>query len=103
MLMGVTDSLALSSRAEEQQTARLSELVGGYQLSQIVACMARLDIATHIADGERSTDDLCQLTGARPESLRRFLRAAAGLGLLEEVGPDRFGLSSLGSWLRSNT
>jgi SAM-dependent methyltransferase len=100
MLIGVTDSLALSSHAEERHTARLSELVGGYQLSQIVACMAQLDIATHIADGQCSSGELAQLTGARPDSLRRFLRAAAGLGLLDEVGPDRFGLTSLGSWLR---
>jgi hypothetical protein len=100
MLVIVTDSLALSSQAEEQQTARLTELVGGYQLSQVVACMARLDIATYIADGKCSTQELAQVTGAKPQSLRRFLRAVAALGLLEDVGPDRFKLTPLGSWLR---
>jgi hypothetical protein len=96
MLARMTDTLAINS----QETARLTELVGGYQLSQIVACMARLDIATHVADGKSSTSELAQLTGARSESLSRFLRAAAGLGLLEQVGQDRFGLTPLGALLQ---
>jgi hypothetical protein len=94
----MTNTLALNS----QETARLTELVGGYQLSQIVACMARLDIATYVADGKSSTGELAQLTGANPASLSRFLRAAAGLGLLEPVGQDRFRLTPLGAWLQGN-
>jgi SAM-dependent methyltransferase len=98
MLARMTDTLALNS----QETARLTELVGGYQLSQIVACMARLDIATHVAGGKSSTAELAQVTGAKPESLFRFLRAAAGLGLLELVGQDCFRLAPLGAWLKAN-
>src|SRR5262249_16332060 len=96
MLARMTDTLTVNS----QETARLTELVGGYQLSQIVACMARLDIATHVADGKSSTAELAQLTGAKSESLSRFLPAAAGLGLLEQVGQDRFGLTPLGALLQ---
>jgi SAM-dependent methyltransferase len=92
----MTDTLAVNS----YETARLTELVGGYQLSQIVACMARLDIATHVADGKSSTAELAQLTGAKPESLSRFLRAATGLGLLVQVGHDRFELTPLGALLQ---
>src|SRR5262249_52485601 len=98
MLAIMTDTLALNS----QETARLTELVGGYQLSQIVACMARLDIATHVAGGKSSTAELARVTGAKPESLFRFLRAAAGLGLLELVGQDCFRLAPLGAWLQAN-
>src|SRR5215831_5609380 len=95
MLARMTDTLTVNS----QETARLTELVGGYQLSQIVACMARLDIATHVAQGRCSTEELVPVTGADPESLRRFLRALAALGLLDELGPDRFASTPLGSWL----
>jgi hypothetical protein len=100
MLAYMTHSPTASSDAQDQHTARLTELVGGYQLAQIVACMARLDIATHIADGTCSSAELARLTGAHPDSLRRFLRAAAGLGLLDELSQDRFGLTPLGAWLR---
>jgi hypothetical protein len=98
MLAFMTQTLAVNS----QETARITELVGGYQLSQIIACMARLDIATHVAEGESSVAELAQLTGAKPESLFRFLRAAAGLGLLEQVGRDRFTLTPLGKWLQGS-
>jgi SAM-dependent methyltransferase len=87
----------------DRHTSRLTELVGGYQQAQIVACMARLDIATHIAGGASSSTELATSTGANVESLRRFLRAAAGIGLLEEIATDRFQLTPLGAWLhRSN-
>jgi len=98
MLARVTDTLAVNSL----ETARLTELVGGYQLSQIVSCMARLGIATYVADGKSSTAELAQLTGAKPESLSRFLRATASLGLLEQVGQDRFALTPMGAWLHGS-
>jgi hypothetical protein len=95
------ESLAVKTHDQEQQQllARLTELVGGYQLSQIVACMAGLDIPTHIATGAASTGQLASCTGAHPPALRRLLRAAAGIGLLEEVADDRFRLTPLGSCL----
>jgi hypothetical protein len=95
----VTNALELSSQTGEHLVARLTELVGGYQLAQIVACMARLDVATHITAGASSSTELASLTGAHAESLRRFLRAASGVGLLEEIGSDRFALTPLGAWL----
>jgi hypothetical protein len=64
--------------------------------------MARLDIATHVAEGKSSIAELAQLTGAKSESLSRFLRAAAGLGLLVQVGRDRFTLTPLGMWLQGS-
>jgi SAM-dependent methyltransferase len=96
------ESLAPRTHDQEQQRllARLTELVGGYQLSQIVACIARLDIATHIATEAMATEELASRTGAHPPALRRLLRAAAGVGLLEELAEDRFGLTPLGSCLR---
>jgi SAM-dependent methyltransferase len=100
MLARMTETVAVNSAINSPETARLTELVGGYQLSQIVACMARLDIATYVADGKSSTAELAQLTGANLESLARFLRAASGLGLLEQVGQDRFVLTPLGAWLQ---
>jgi hypothetical protein len=97
----VMESLAPRAHDQEQQRllARLTELVGGYQLAQIVACTARLDIPTHIAAGAATAGQLASCTGAHPQALRRLLRAAAGIGLLEEFGDDRFGLTPLGSRL----
>jgi hypothetical protein len=89
----VADALTASSGLEEKNAARLTELVGGYRLSQIVRCMARLDIATHLAGGTCSSADLAGGAGAQPSLLRRFLRAAVGIGLLREIERDRFGLT----------
>jgi hypothetical protein len=61
--------------------------------------MARLDIATHVAAGACSSTELAAATGAKADSLRRFLRAVVGIGLLEEIGTDRFALTPLGEWL----
>jgi SAM-dependent methyltransferase len=93
------DSLASSIHVEEQQVGRLIELVGGYQLAQTVACMARLDIATHIQAGARSSAELASRTGANVHSLHRFLRAAAGIGLLDQTEPECFALTRMGAWL----
>jgi hypothetical protein len=101
MIADMTQASKGDALAQDELVAQLTELVRGYQCSQIVACMARLDIAAHLTNGARSSEELAANIGANAAALRRFLRAAAVLGLLEEVAHERFGQTPLGAWLQA--
>jgi hypothetical protein len=64
--------------------------------------MAELGIADLLRDGARDSDDLAHATGSHPPTLYRVLRFLAAHGILEEVAPHRFALTSLGAPLRSD-
>src|SRR5262249_16352914 len=63
------------------------ELVGGYQLSQIVAGMVRLDFASHVANGKSSSAELAQLTGEKPGDLVARIRPSGFRPLIRSPPP----------------
>jgi hypothetical protein len=69
--------------------ARLWELVRGYRLSQAVYVVTQLGIPDLLADGPREIDELARETASHGPTLYRVLRALAGAGVFEEVGPRR--------------
>jgi SAM-dependent methyltransferase len=73
----------------------------GYQASALLATVARLGIADHLADGPKTAAEMAVLTGAHPESLLRMLRAAAAFGLCEIVDAKTFGPTALSQCLRA--
>jgi hypothetical protein len=77
-------------------------LLSGYWYSQALYVMAELAIADRLAAGPRTDEALAEETGCDAGSLFRFLRALAGAGFLEDVGPRTFGLTPLGDTLRSD-
>ena len=52
--------------------------------------------------GPRTTGALAKKVGAHEPSLRRVLRALAGLGIFAETANGRFKLTPLGATLRSD-
>jgi hypothetical protein len=82
--------------------AAVRKLVNGYQVSQAIHVMARLEIPDRLATGPRSTADLAAQAGAHEPSLYRLLRALAAVGVLEELPDHRFGLTTLGQALRTD-
>ena len=80
----------------------LRRLVNGYQVTQAVHVAVKLGIGDLLADGPRTSDDLAAATGAHPDALYRLLRALAGVGVFREEAERRFGLTELGSGLRSD-
>ncbi|HEX2064598.1 MAG TPA: methyltransferase [Acidimicrobiales bacterium] len=80
----------------------LRRMIFGHLVSQTVATVARLGVADRLSGGPRSAASLARSTGADPDALHRLLRAAAGLGLVEEVEPSVFALTTVGEWLRSD-
>ena len=83
----------------------MSPIVGivfGCMQAQVVYTAAELGVADHLAAGPRTSEELARATGTHEPSLRRLLRALAGLGLLtqcEPDRPDRYALSALGRQL----
>jgi hypothetical protein len=74
-------------------------MIVGSWVTQAIAVAAELGIAERLADSPRTADELAQDTGAHGSSLYRLLRALASVGIFEEDGAGRFGLSPLGALL----
>jgi hypothetical protein len=82
--------------------AQLIQMAMGHWVSQIVYLAARLGLADHLADGRKSADELAGVTGTHAPSLFRLMRTLAHLGILDQDGTNRFGLTPLGEALRTS-
>jgi SAM-dependent methyltransferase len=81
---------------------RLSQMIKGYWVSQIVGTLAQLEIADHLAHGPLDCDVLADGIGCDPNATYRLLRASADVGLVAVMPDGRFYLTPLGELLRSN-
>ncbi len=80
---------------------RLLALVRGYRISQAIYVVTRLGIPDLLADGPREIDELARATESHAPSLRRVLLFLAGVGVLDNVGPQRFALTPASALLRT--
>jgi hypothetical protein len=83
-------------------SADLGRLVDGFRVTQSIYAAVDLGIPDLLADGERSSDDLAEASGADAPTLYRLLRALASLGILHESDGRRFALTELGQPLRAD-
>jgi orsellinic acid C2-O-methyltransferase len=79
----------------------LLDMVLGYMPAQVLFAAAELQVADHLAGGPRTSEELAAQTQADAPSLRRLLRALAGLGVVTQTGPDAFELTEVGGQLRA--
>jgi O-methyltransferase domain/Dimerisation domain len=89
------------SRSDVIERSPLQELLFGAMTAKIVYAAAELRLADLLAEGHRTSAELAGRTGAHGPSLRRLLRALAGLGVVTQTGSDRFELTDLGAPLCS--
>ena len=82
--------------------AQLVQMAMGHWISQIVYVAAKLNLADHLAGGPKSAAELAPLTGTHAQSLYRFMRALANLGILSEDAEQHFTLTPMGEALRSD-
>ena len=75
----------------------------GFQVTAVVAVMARMGLADRLVSGPRTVSQLAEDVGADAGSLRRFLRTCVSLGLLDLVDSDTFELTPVGACLHSDT
>lgn len=76
------------------------QMILGHHVTAVVATIARFDIADHLATGPGTAAQLAQVTGADQVGMLRLLRAAASLGLLDELADETFAINSLSDCLR---
>ena len=86
----------------EAEREALHRMLFGAVVSRLVFAAAELGLPDRLAAGDASAAALARRTEADPRSLRRLLRALAGIGIVAQTGPDRFELTSLGAPLRSD-
>lgn len=79
---------------------RAFELLNGFRASALVRTAAQLRIPDLLADGPRTAAELASQTGMLEDPLRRVLRSLCALGVFEEVGGGRFGLTAIGQQFR---
>ncbi|MGW5055646.1 methyltransferase [Actinokineospora sp. NPDC004072] len=83
------------------ETARLLDMVFGFIPAQIVRTIATLDLADQLADGPLPLPELARRAGCHAPSLRRLLRGAVHLGLVE-LGDQGYALTPTGQLLRAD-
>src|SRR3954451_24469723 len=77
-------------------------MVNGYQVSQALHAAVVLGLPDLLAAGPRSRADLAVSWQADEPTLRRLIRALAGVGVLHEDDDGRVSLTDLGTPLRTD-
>lgn len=78
------------------------QLVCASWITHATRTMADLGLADHLAAGPMSLDALAKASGAHAPSLARLVRALVGLGFIARIDDDRFCLTPMGEYLRSD-
>lgn len=87
---------------DARESLRLTNLLGGALVTQILSCSAALGVPDALAGGPASSARVAQRCGAGVDATGRLLRALVSLGVLAEASPDRFCLTDMGHLLRSD-
>src|SRR5665213_671581 len=78
------------------------QLIMGRRIGSIISVFAKLGIADQLEAGPRTAGELATTIGADADSLYRFLRAAASVGLTAEGAGGKFSQTPMSEVLRSN-
>jgi precorrin-6B methylase 2 len=98
------DTDPTSDPAAKPSLSAMLALLSGHSIVRSIAVVAELGIPDLLVAGPKTAAELARECGAHESSLFRLLRALAAQGVFEQTGtPERFGLTALSSWLRSDT
>ncbi|MGB7924371.1 MAG: methyltransferase dimerization domain-containing protein, partial [Pyrinomonadaceae bacterium] len=102
-------TLAVDIKSSETQSSteltasvEMMRMIFGFMVSQAIHAVSKLGIADLLKDGPKGCDELARATATHAPSLYRVLRALAGAGVFTETEPGIFGLTRLGTALRSD-
>jgi hypothetical protein len=82
--------------------AELLRLAYGALAAQVVYVAAKLGLADLLRDRPQAAADLAAAAGVDAALLTRFLRALVSLGVFAEMAGDRFTLTEVGEYLRTD-
>lgn len=87
---------------ERSPMMQFMELSSAFWISQALNVAARLGIADHIKGEARTVHELATATQSNEAYLYRLLRSLASVGVFSEIEPQRFALTPVGEFLRSD-
>lgn len=92
----------LTRRIATRESRALFDICAGFVYAQVLAACVELDLFDKLASGPQTTQSLAAHCALDDAAMRRLLRAAASLRLLQQAGADRFRLGPLGAAMRGN-
>jgi SAM-dependent methyltransferase len=102
-LMSVEENLAgRPAPGEVPADVAFIQMATGYWVSKAIYVAARLGVADLLAAGPKTVERLAAEAGADAPTLRRLLRALAGVGVFREDAEGRYELTQFAEFLRSN-
>jgi len=93
---------ALTRPIARRHATALFDLTAGFVYSQVLFACVQLDLFEALRDGPRSARELAADRDLTDDAMRRLLRAAASLELVEPVGDDRWDLAMRGAMVLGN-
>jgi O-methyltransferase domain len=90
-------------RSATELATEMTKLLAGFQISQALYAVAKLDIPAALLDGPRPVAELAAQAQVDPDLLRRVLHALTGQGVFTHAPGDAFALTELGATLATGT
>jgi predicted O-methyltransferase YrrM len=87
---------------EASPRLKLFQLATSHYISHALYVAAELRLADQMASGPQPCERLAKATSTHAPSLRRLLRLLASAGVVTETDGDRFALTPIGEYLRSD-
>ncbi|MFJ9624218.1 methyltransferase [Streptomyces sp. NPDC101181] len=91
-----------SATTADDEAGRMTQMITGYWVTQVVRTAAELDLAGHLADGPATADEIARAGSLHPTATLRFLRACAALDLVTSEDGTVFAATPLLSTLRAD-
>jgi demethylspheroidene O-methyltransferase len=92
----------LTKPIADRRARRLFDLVAGFVYSQTLAACVRLRLFDLLRDGPKTVGTLAESLRLPLDTTQTLLGAGAALGLVDRVGPGRYGLGAQGAALIGN-
>lgn len=99
MTDGKASNPAELTGSAEPEAVRMTRLLTGFELSQALYALAKLDIATAMSSEPTPVTEIAARTGTHADSLRRMLRSLTAVGVIRQEPGEKFALTALGATL----
>jgi hypothetical protein len=83
--------------------AQVTSIIMGKITSAAVSALARLGVPDHLESGPKSAEELAELVHAKPDLLRRLMRATEGVGILAQTPDRKWAQTPMSDVLRTNS
>jgi hypothetical protein len=93
--------MTTAAEPTDKDFERMTQMMTGFFVTQIVGAVATYSIADHLAKGPATAEQISAIEGIDPIAAYRLLRACASLGLVTSDGP-KFNATPLLGTLRTN-